>query len=74
MYFHLRMVAADGRLLDLGGWWRLFKFLWTSPGVMRRTLPAWLSYFRPGFHPWQHNNRHLLIGFQQLSERYADTD
>ena len=41
---------------------------------MRRTLPAWLSYFRPGFHPWQHNNRHLLIGFQQLSERYADTD
>ena len=71
LYFHLRLVAADGRLLELGGWWRLFKFLWLSPGAMRRTLPAWLSYFRPGFHPWQHDNRALLVGIQALSARYA---
>lgn len=74
LYFHLRMVVADGRLLDLPGWWRLVRFLWLSPGILRRTLPAWLSYFRPGFHPWQHDNRHLLAGLGGLSDRYVGTD
>jgi predicted metal-dependent hydrolase len=23
-------------------------------------LPAWLGFFRPSFHPWQHDDRALL--------------
>jgi predicted metal-dependent hydrolase len=65
--FHIRLVAADGGLFDLRGWWRLFKFQWISPGVMRRVIPEWLAYFRPGFHPWQQDNRSYLSEL----DRYA---
>jgi predicted metal-dependent hydrolase len=56
--FHLRLVHADGALGDLRGWWRLWRFLWIRPGGMRRVWRLWLGYFRPGFHPWQLDNRH----------------
>jgi predicted metal-dependent hydrolase len=31
------------------GWVRL----WVYPGLFRPLIPAYLDYFRPGFHPWQ---------------------
>lgn len=40
--------------------WRLAKYLLGKPGVLRRIFPAWLSYFKPGFHPWQHDDRALI--------------
>jgi predicted metal-dependent hydrolase len=30
------------------------------PGVLRRIFPAWLAYFMPGFHPWNHDDRALI--------------
>ena len=55
----LELLAQDG----VTGWkakWGLFKYLTVSPGVVRRILPAWLAYFKPGFHPWDHDDRHLI--------------
>jgi predicted metal-dependent hydrolase len=34
-------------------------------GVAWHTLPHWLAYFKPGFHPWQHNNQDLLAHWRQ---------
>ena len=48
---------------DITGWkarWGLLKYLTVTPGVLRRIFPAWLSYFRPGFHPWDHDDRALI--------------
>ena len=39
---------------------RLFAYLIGKPGILRRIFPAWLGYFRPGFHPWRRDDRHLL--------------
>jgi predicted metal-dependent hydrolase len=39
---------------------RLMAYLLWRPGILRRIFPAWLGYFRPGFHPWQHDDRHLI--------------
>jgi len=50
------LVRADGALGDVRGWWRLFKWLWISPGGLRQLGRPWLSYFRRDFHPWQHDN------------------
>ena len=55
--FHFRLVQADGAATDLRGWWRLFRFHWVTPGGMRRISRLWFDYFRPGFHPWQLDNR-----------------
>ena len=35
-------------------------YLIGSPGVLRRVFPAWCSYFLPGFHPWNHDDRALI--------------
>jgi predicted metal-dependent hydrolase len=47
-------------------WLKTFSFLFVYPGILRQILPAWLSFFRPRFHPWQHDDRHLIA--QHLSE------
>lgn len=41
-------------------WARALWFAFGKPGIMRTIAGAWASYFRPGFHPWQHNDRHLI--------------
>jgi predicted metal-dependent hydrolase len=38
---------------------RVFWYLVIYPGILRQIFPAWLSFFRPGFHPWQHDDRAL---------------
>ncbi len=55
----LDLLAQDG----VSGWkakWGLFKYLVVTPGVVRRIFPAWLAYFKPGFHPWDHDDRALI--------------
>ncbi|MFM5953785.1 MAG: metal-dependent hydrolase [Novosphingobium sp.] len=39
---------------------RIAWYLFGNPGVMRRVFPAWLAYFLPGFHPWNHDDRALI--------------
>lgn len=46
-------------------WWRVFTYLWFKPGMMRALFWPYLSFFRPGFHPWDHNDRELVREFEQ---------
>jgi predicted metal-dependent hydrolase len=41
-------------------WAHLSRFLTRPRGLLRQGLAPLLQYFRPGFHPWQHDNRDLL--------------
>ena len=55
----LDLLAQDG----LTGWKikaRLMWYLFGTPGVLRRLIPAWIAYFLPGFHPWNHDDRALI--------------
>ncbi len=45
-----------------GAAWRYFVF--GKPGVLRRILPHYLAWYRPGFHPWQKDDRALLDGIE----------
>lgn len=61
----LKLLKADG----ITGWsarWRLLKFLASARGPFRRTAGKWAAWFRPGFHPWQDDNRALLARFRPL--------
>jgi predicted metal-dependent hydrolase len=55
----LELLAQDG-ITGGKAKWGLFKYLTVTPGVVRRIFPAWLSYFKPGFHPWDHDDRALI--------------
>jgi predicted metal-dependent hydrolase len=64
----LELLAQDG----LTGWKvkaRLAWYLVGTPGVLRKIFPAWMSYFLPGFHPWNHDDR-ALIG--KAESEFAD--
>ena len=41
-------------------WRRLFSFLFFEPGLMRKVMKSYFSYYRPGFHPWEEDDRGLL--------------
>jgi predicted metal-dependent hydrolase len=69
--FHLIIVARDGGLFDLKGWWSLFRYHWTSPGALRRIIPAYFDWYRPGFHPWQHDNRGFLPQVEDIAAAYC---
>ena len=55
-YMVNRMLKSDGfgfwqraKMLAKGAWW-----LYKPGGVFMPALGYYLSYFKPGFHPWQH--------------------
>lgn len=61
----VHLMAQDG----ITGWkvkWRILAFLFVTPGVLRRIVSAWLSYFLPGFHPWNHDDRALITQAQAV--------
>lgn len=59
-----RFLAADGQRYSLQPWSEIFWFLWGSPGVLRRSIPQFFSFFRPSFHPWDHDDRPLLANWK----------
>ena len=55
----LALLRQDG-ITGLRAWAGLLWYLLGKPGALRTVFPMWLSYFRPGFHPWNHDDRHLI--------------
>jgi predicted metal-dependent hydrolase len=45
-------------------WGRVLKFLFGRPGILRQIFPDYLSFYRPGFHPWALDDRALLARSQ----------
>ena len=53
-------LEKDGLHRDPRVWARGLYALWGPKGYLSRAAPAWLTYFRPDFHPWQHDNSDLV--------------
>ncbi len=66
LYFHLRLIAADKSARGWAQLRSLCSFLFGGFGFFRRIAIPWLSYFRPNFHPWDHDNHLLLSEFDTL--------
>lgn len=58
--YTVRMVRADPKARGFKQWRALAGFLVGRDGFLRRSFLPWLDYFKPGFHPWQHDNKHFL--------------
>jgi predicted metal-dependent hydrolase len=67
----LELLRQDG-ITGPKAWARLFWFALVRPGMMRKVLGAWASYFMPGFHPWNHDDRALIAKAEKgLGEAYV---
>ncbi|RYD54036.1 MAG: metal-dependent hydrolase [Sphingomonadales bacterium] len=54
----VELLRQDG--LGKGARRRVWWYLLGNPGLLRRILPALVAYYLPGFHPWNHDDRHLI--------------
>jgi hypothetical protein len=67
----LELLRQDG-ITGPRAWWGLFRFALVRPGIMRKVLGIWASFFLPGFHPWNHDDRALIANAErQLSAASA---
>jgi uncharacterized protein len=70
----LELLRQDG-ITGPKAWTRMFWFAWVRPGMLRKILGAWLAFFLPGFHPWNHDDRGLIAkaeqGLKAQAEAYA---
>ncbi len=55
----LELLRQDG-LTGPAVWARMAWFAFGNPGMARKILGAWFSFFLPGFHPWKHDDRKLI--------------
>ena len=69
--FYARILRAEGKLTDLRGWGRMWQVHFGRIGFMRKMILPWADYFRPGFHPWDHDNSHFL---EQMEEFVAEVE
>ena len=72
-YYKAQFVKADPESNNWRDRIRLLNFMFGAPGVYRRMVKPWLDYFRPGFHPWEHDNRHFLKELEPLAAEIAAT-
>ena len=68
--YFLQNLKAQGQLANWRGWLKSLNYFWISPGGLRRVIPAWFAYFKPGFHPWDHDNRAQLVRIDALARQY----
>ena len=59
------MLQQSGKLWSIREWAIGFNYLFVKPGVLRRIFIPWLRFMRKDFHPWQHDNRHLIDAWEQ---------
>ena len=67
----LELLRQDG-ITGPKAWWGLFWFAYVRPGMLRKILGAWASFFMPGFHPWNHDDRALIQAEEKMrGQAYA---
>jgi predicted metal-dependent hydrolase len=69
-YYTARMMLNDRKNFSLKdsarGLWRM----WGKNGTFSSLAPTWLEYFKPGFHPWDHDNSELIARFKEQINEY----
>jgi predicted metal-dependent hydrolase len=63
---HTRMMADRKILWKPWRWVGGITRMWIYPGYFTRLFPAYLSYFRPGFHPDDRDTRKLLATWRDV--------
>ncbi|MFA5938120.1 MAG: metal-dependent hydrolase [Sinimarinibacterium sp.] len=67
----LEVVREQGRLTDMAGWRKFMRYAFGEVGLIRRLVLPWADYFRPDFHPWDHDNREYLKEIDGFVARHA---
>lgn len=58
--FWLQNLRSQKQERNWRGIIKSLNYQWGLIGGLRRCIPGWLDYFKPGFHPWDHDNHEFL--------------
>lgn len=61
----LILLWKDGILIRSLKFFEAVNFLVGRPGLLRKVFRDYLDYYKADFHPWQHDNRHLVENWKQ---------
>lgn len=61
----LRLMRHEGIATDWNEWRDLFTALFVEPGTLRKLVPLYLAYYRPGFHPNDLDSSGLIERWRQ---------
>ncbi len=68
----LQILREDGAA-EAKARWDILRYLMMSPGLLWKTLPLYLDYYSPGFHPWRLDDRDLLARTErELAQTVAE--
>ena len=62
---HMRLLWADGSLFKWKENWKGLKFLWGWKGLFPRLAKQYFDFYRPGFHPNDHDTVQLLDDWRE---------
>lgn len=66
----LDYVRREGQLTNFRSAYKAIKLYLFKPGINRKVwLGAPLSFLKPGFHPWDHDNREVLMAWKNAYNR-----
>lgn len=64
-YWHVRLVAREGKLFEIRKNLRGLAYLYGRRGLFARILPQYLAYYRPSFHPNDEDASALLSTWRE---------
>lgn len=68
----LLILIENGNFFNGKGWRLFFRYTFGKIGLLRKQLLNYVSYFRPGFHPWDHDNSEYLKQIDAFIEEYEN--
>lgn len=71
--YQRELVNADKSISRWDGMGNYLRYMLGKGGFVRDMAGPWFDYLKPGFHPWDHDNRHFLSELDQLiaeTQRY----
>ena len=63
VFFGAKVLFRQDGINTPGTWLRFLHYLFVKPGMFRRVLGAYFTFYKPGFHPWQVDDRRLIAEF-----------
>lgn len=69
----LDYARRDGQLTNIRSAFNAIKLYWINPGITRKMwINATFSFLKPGFHPWDRDNRNVLMAWKKSYDKDGD--
>ncbi len=62
--FSTREFLRQDNMNNFRSWRKFLHYVFVQPGILRAVLGSYLTYYKPGFHPWRVDDRALIAEFE----------